>query len=100
MQFSGNAHVNAFATITASANAVLAGFAYVEGVGTVTAIGYIQGEEWTPTPFSTDTWTDSTLSTDTWTTIASSTDTWSDSTASSDVWTEVTPSNDIWLRQG
>jgi hypothetical protein len=100
MELSGNAHVDAFAIVTASPNAILAGFAYVEGIGTVTAKGYIQGEEWTPTPFSSDTWTDSTFSTDTWTAISPSTDTWSDVTASANTWTEVSPSNDIWLRQG
>jgi hypothetical protein len=35
-----------------------------------------QGEEWTPTPFSTDTWTPVSASSDTWTTISPSSDTW------------------------
>ena len=95
-----SAQIDANAIVTASGSLTNPFSASITVVTTITANGMIQGEGWTPTPFSTDTWTTIASSTDTWTTIASSTDTWTDTTASSDVWTEVTPSNNIWYRQG
>ena len=100
MELSGDAHVNAYAYVTASPNAILAGYAYVEGVGTVYAKGTIQGEGWTPVTPGSETWTPVSAGSEIWTAISPSTDTWTEITAGTETWTDISPGTDIWLRQG
>ena len=77
---SANAQINSFATIVTSPNATWAGFAYVEGNGTITAKGNRLGEEWNTSTAGTETWTNVSVGTNTW--------------------TETTTSDNTWLRQG
>lgn len=51
----------------------------ISASGTVTAIGYRLGEEWTT----------STAGTETWTTIATGTETWTTATAGSNTWSQI-----------
>jgi hypothetical protein len=69
-----------FSSLVETGNIITASFAYVEGIGTVTAKGTRQGEGWTP--------------------VTPGTETWTEITAGTETWTDITSSTDIWLRQG
>ena len=56
-----NAQINALTAVAISPNAIWAGFAYVEGFGTITAKGYRLGEEWNTVTAGTETWSDVTV---------------------------------------
>lgn len=49
-------NINATAIVTAAAKSVFSGDASISGTGSVTAIGRIQGNNWTVVPVGTNTW--------------------------------------------
>lgn len=68
--------INVETTAVALPNTIWSASAIVTANGYVDAVGYILGEEWTDTPFGTDTWNTISAGSDTWTPIPSSSNTW------------------------
>jgi pectate lyase len=75
-----NTVIDAQALVNCLGNATFSGDAIINADGTITALGYLLGEEWS----------DSEVGTETWTT----------SSTGSEVWVEDTPESNTWLRQG
>ena len=72
--------INATALAECLANATFSGDAIINSNGTITAIGYVLGEEWS----------DSAVGSETWSTVS----------FGNEIWVEDTPESNTWLRQG
>lgn len=70
------AYIQAFGTISVSPGLIFSGAGAFSGVGTVTARGYIFGEEWSNVPEEVNTWTPVAPESNTWTPVQAGQNTW------------------------
>jgi hypothetical protein len=97
----GSASVEGLATLELpSITVIRQADASINGLGTVTALGTILGEEWTDVPIEENTWSEVSASSDLWTDVPVENNTWSEVSAGSNVWTDSTVGTNKWKRQG